>query len=150
MKFLPIDQDETRNIRFAENPACIDVLQVFPEFYKKVGFHLPWIGYFVANENDEIMGVGGYKGKPLDGKVEIAYGTFKNYEGKGIGTEICRQLVQLSLQTDPSIRITARTLPDNNASIGILRRNGFECNGTVYDEDDGDVLEWELKIRLTK
>jgi RimJ/RimL family protein N-acetyltransferase len=53
--------------------------------------------------------------------------------------------VELSLATDPAIRITARTLPDSYASIGILKKNGFVCLGMVYDEEDGDVLEWEFK-----
>ena len=95
------------------------------------------------------MGAAGYKGKPKDGKVEIAYGTFKKYEGQGIGTEICRQLVLRSLQTDPAVRITARTLQDGYASMTILKKNGFECLGIVYDDEDGDVLEWELKKHST-
>ncbi|MGZ5135172.1 MAG: GNAT family N-acetyltransferase, partial [Flavitalea sp.] len=81
---------------------------------------------------------------------EIAYGTFKKYEGQGFGTEICRQLVSLSLQTDPSIRITARTFLESNASTTILIRNGFECIGIVYDEEDGDVWEWEFQKGLYK
>ena len=50
----------------------------------------------------------------------------------------------LSRQTDSSIRITARTLMENNASTQILRKNGFEFKGIVFDEEDGDVWEWEL------
>ncbi len=145
MKLLPIEVDETQNHWFAQNPECLEILLVYPGFYQRVGFNKPWIGYFAINDDNQIVGCGGYKGKPKDGKVEIAYGTFKDFQAQGIGTEICRQLVKLSLETDPSIRITARTLPDNLASIGILKKNGFECNGLVYDEEDGDVLEWELK-----
>jgi hypothetical protein len=29
--------------------------------------------------------------------------------------------------------------------MGILKKNGFECLGIVYDDEDGDVLEWEFK-----
>ncbi|MBD0349955.1 MAG: GNAT family N-acetyltransferase [Flavisolibacter sp.] len=149
MLLLPIDIDETKNARFSNNPECLEVLKVYPDYYKKVGYNKPWIGYFATLDGDEIVGCGGYKGKPKDGKIEIAYGTFKKYEGKGIGTEICRQLVLLSLQTDPSIRITARTFLENNASAQILKRNGFECRGIVYDEEDGDVWEWEFKKQST-
>jgi carbonic anhydrase len=56
-------------------------------------------------------------------------------------------LVLLSLQTDPSIRVTARTILETNPSAKILKRNGFECNGIVYDEEDGDVWEWEFKSK---
>ena len=145
MLLLPIDTDQTKNVRFKENPECVPILNVYPDFYQRVGYNKPWIGYFVTIDRDEIVGAGGYKGKPRQGKVEIAYGTFKRYEGQGIGTEICRQLVLLSQNTDPAIRITARTLQDGYASIKILKKNGFECSGIVHDEEDGEVLEWELK-----
>jgi RimJ/RimL family protein N-acetyltransferase len=145
MQLLPIDIDETKNARFANNQECLNILDVYPGFYQKAGYNKPWIGYFLINDEEEIVGAGGYKGAPKNGKVEIAYGTFKNYEGRGIGTEICRQLVLISLQTDPSIKITARTLQDGFASGSILEKNGFECLGIVNDEDDGEVLEWEFK-----
>jgi RimJ/RimL family protein N-acetyltransferase len=145
MKLLPIELDETQNGRFTATPDCLEILTIFTEHYKKVGFTPPWIAYFVSDDKDEIIGGGGYKGKPKDNKVEVSYGTFKHYEGRGIGTEICRQLVLLACQTDPSVTITARTLPGNHASMGILKRNGFECVGTVQDQEDGEVLEWEFK-----
>lgn len=145
MKLLPIDIDETQNLHFSKNPECLEVLTAYPDYYKKVGYTPPWIGYFLMNDKNEIVGCGGYKGKPKDRTVEIAYGTFKKFEGQGVGTQICRELVLLSLLTDPAIKIRARTLPENHASIEILKRNGFECLGLVYDEDDGDVLEWEFK-----
>jgi RimJ/RimL family protein N-acetyltransferase len=142
MKLLPIDIDETQNSRFRENTECLVVLNVFTDFYKRVGFSKPWIAYFVPDDTDAIIGGGGYKGKPKDGKIEISYGTFKKYEGQGVGTEICRQLIALALQTDPSLTITARTLPENEASIRILKRNGFVCHGLVFDDEDGEVFEW--------
>ena len=145
MQFIPIDVDETNNSRFRDNHECLEVLNVYPAFYQKVGYHLPWIGYFVSSDGNEIIGVGGFKGKPKENKVEIAYGTFKKYEGQQIGTAICRQLVTLALQTEPSLRVTARTLQDGHASKRILEKNGFVCLGIVFDEDDGDVLEWEFK-----
>jgi RimJ/RimL family protein N-acetyltransferase len=145
MELLPIDIDETKNARFRENPETIPILDVYPGFYRQVGYNKPWIGYFATIDGQELVGVGGFKGKPKEGKVEIAYGTFEKYQGQGIGTEICRQLVLLSLQADPAIKITARTLQNGYASMKILKKNGFECLGVVYDEDDGDVLEWEFK-----
>jgi len=146
MVLLPIDIDETNNTRFLGHPECVSVLSVYPDYYKKVGFNKPWIGYFASIDGEEIVGAAGYKGRPKDGKVEIAYGTFKKYEGQGIGTEICRELVQLARETDPGVRITARTLEDGSASIAILKKNGFQRVGIVHDEDDGDVVEWEIPM----
>lgn len=145
--FLPIEADENQADRFTDQPECLDILKVYPDYYKKVGFNKPWIGYFVSLDGVEIIGAAGYKGQPKNGKVEIAYGTFKKYEGQGIGTEICRQLVLLSLETDPVTRVTARTLQDGLASIRILKKNGFDCLGIVCDEDDGEVFEWEFQSK---
>jgi [ribosomal protein S5]-alanine N-acetyltransferase len=142
MKFLPIEINDQDNEKFKNNPECKIILDVFQEHYKKVGFMKPWIAYFVSDDTDEIVGGGGFKGQPKNGNVEIAYGTFKNFEGKGVGTEICKQLVNLAIQTDPAIKITARTLPENGPSIRILEINGFKCVGKVIDEEDGEVLEW--------
>lgn len=85
----------------------MDVLKTFSAFYKKVGFEKPWIAYFGCDQDDTIVGGGAYKGNPKDGVVEISYGTFKKYEGQGIGSQICKLLVDLSLRTDPKAQITA-------------------------------------------
>jgi RimJ/RimL family protein N-acetyltransferase len=144
MLLLPIDIDEMKNTVSLENPECIPILDVYPGYYKRVGYNRLWIGYFATIDGQDIVGVAGYKGKPQDGKVEIAYGTFKTYEGQGIGTEICRQLVLLAFKTDPAVRITARTFQDGSASMAILMKDGFECLGIVQDEEDNEVLEWAL------
>ncbi len=65
------------------NPHCMEILKVYPEYYEKVGYNQPWIGYFVTEDGIEIIGACGYKGKPKDGKIEIAYGTFKKYKVRG-------------------------------------------------------------------
>ena len=144
MQLVPIDPDNTKNDRFRDNPNCKDVLEMYQGYYPLIGYNPPWIGYFAMSDAGEVVGLGGYKGGPKNGRVEIAYSTFNQYEGQGMGTEICRQLVLLSWQTDPSIQVTARTLPDGEASKRILTHNGFVCNGIVHDDDDGEVLEWAL------
>ena len=141
---MPIDIDEEKNVRFLQNSECADIVNIYPAYYKKIGYNKPWIGY-VISDDDELIGVGGYKGKPVNGKVEIAYGVFQNHQGKGVATAICKELVRISLQTDPSVRITACTLQEGFASQAVLRKNGFMCLGTVHDDEDGEVLEWEYK-----
>ena len=58
--------------KYLVNEFCIEVFDAFKKFYPKIGFNPPWIGYFFL-QSDEIAGVGGYKGPPKKGKVEIAY-----------------------------------------------------------------------------
>ena len=144
MKLIPISLDSKLNAAFEAHPDCKQHLQISIDYYTRIGFVPPWIGYY-AKLNNEFVGAAGFKGPPKNNKVEIAYGTFPLCEGKGIGTEICRQLVLLAIATDPEIIITARTLPEENASAGILKKNGFILLGTVWDDEDGNVWEWGYK-----
>ena len=92
-----------------------------------------------------IVGSAAYKGKPVNSKIEIAYGTMPQHRQRGIGTAICKALVDLALQSDPCVIITARTLPGNNYSTRILQKNHFRLSGTVIDPEDGEVWEWEYE-----
>jgi len=144
MELIQIPETLEENDEFISNPSCWDTIYMTIDFYKKAGFALPWIGYY-AKQNNCYVGAAGFKGKPINGAVEIAYATFEKYRKQGIGTEICRQLVELSLRKDPAIRITARTLPEESFSTKILKKNAFEFTGLVNDPEDGEVWEWEFK-----
>lgn len=148
MELIPIKQELDQNKEFTDNPLCRESIYMTIDFYKKVGFSPPWIGYY-CKLNEDLVGSAAFKGQPVNGTVEIAYGTFEQYRKQGIGTLICKQLVDLSLKTDPSVRITARTLPEKNFSTKVLRKNGFEFIGTVHDPEDGEVWEWEYKKQKT-
>jgi RimJ/RimL family protein N-acetyltransferase len=142
MELVPIKKDLEENEEFSQNPLCHESLQMSVDFYKRVGFRPPWICYYVQ-QGDELVGSAAFKGQPINGTVEIAYGTFGRFQRQGIGTGICKTLVDLALKTDSSIRITARTLPESNFSAKILQKNNFVCLGTVNDPEDGEVWEWE-------
>jgi [ribosomal protein S5]-alanine N-acetyltransferase len=141
MELIPIKQKLEDNKEFVNNPLCEETLYAIIEFYKKIGFAEPWICYY-AKVGHNLVGSAGFKGKPKDGKIEIAYGTFEKYQQQGVGAEMCRLLVELSLKTDPSVQITARTLPEKNYSTKILTKNFFEFAGVVNDPEDGEVWEW--------
>lgn len=132
------------NTAFAANPLCLESLPMTIEFFNRVGYVPPWIGYF-AELDKQLVGVSAFKGPPVNGTVEIAYGTFEPYRQQGIGAGICKLLVDLALKTDPSLRITARTLPEENYSTRILRKNGFKMIGPVIDPEDGEVWEWAFE-----
>ena len=144
MELLPIHPTIEENEMFAERPDCQESLLMTIDYYKKIGFNPPWIGYY-AQKDGELVGCAAYKGQPIGAKVEIAYGTFERFRKQGFGTEIARKLVELSLATDPSVEVTARTLPENNFSTKILQKNGFKCQGMVNDEEDGEVWEWKYE-----
>jgi [ribosomal protein S5]-alanine N-acetyltransferase len=144
MKLLPIKKELEENKEFTSDPLWQESLSMTIEFFKKIGYAPPWIGYFVEQDG-QLVGNAAFKGRPVNGQVEIAYGTMEQYRNQGIGRQICKELVELSLKTDASVRITARTLPENNFSTRILKKNNFAFTGMVDDPEDGEVWEWEYK-----
>lgn len=143
MTLVPILVDEDKTKEIYANPDCQEIFKSYPDYYFKTGYHPPWIGYFVIREG-KVVGVGGFTGKPKDDKVEIAYGTFKDYEGQGIASFCCKELIAIAKANGSKILITAKTSPEENASTKILKRNGFKFSGTVQDEGIGDAWEWIL------
>jgi RimJ/RimL family protein N-acetyltransferase len=144
LELIPIRKTLDENKEFAIHPDCQDGLSMTIDYYEKIGFVIPWIGYY-ASIDDVLVGSAGFKGKPVNGRVEIAYGTFPRFRKRGVGTAICKRMVQLSLITDPGIRICARTFTEDNYSSKILKRNDFKLLGTVIDDEDGEVWEWEFR-----
>ena len=143
LKPIELNIDKSEEIYASEN--CQLLLNVYNDYYQIIGYNFPWVGYFVYREG-EIVGSCGFKGQPKDGKVEIAYWTFKEYERQGIATFSCKELILISQQFDSSIIITATTAPENNASTKILQNNDFEFTKIVQDHEIGDAWLWILKV----
>lgn len=141
IELIPIQRLFVENDLFSQDPALAEILKMTVDYYKSIGYEAPWIGYF-ARLNDEWVGNAGFKGKPVDGKIEIAYGTFDAFQRQGIGTKICKAMVEIAQSHDPAVIITARTLTDNFASHRILEKNYFQLQGTIIDPEDGEVWEW--------
>lgn len=144
LQFLPLLPTPEENQALIADPDYREIAEMTIDYYKTVGFTPPWICYCVLLDGKKV-GSAGYKGKPVDNKIEIAYSTQLQYQQQGIGTIICRKLVQLALNADPNIIITARTLPGYNYSTRILEKNNFQLLGTVLDKEDGNVWEWQYK-----
>jgi len=139
VKLIPIEKD--MDISHITDEPMKTNLELTLEYYEKIGFVKPWISYLVKVD-DEYVGTCAFKGKPVDNKVEIAYQTFPAYGGQGIATKVCKMLVEIAQNEDKNIIITARTLPEKNASTSVLIKNKFNFAGTIMDPDDGEVFEW--------
>ena len=98
----------------------------------------------MAQEDGQLVGMCGFKSPPQNGRVEIAYGTTPGNEGRGIATQMARQLVQMARETEEGITVVAQTLPEEGASTAVLRKLGFVLDGTVDHPEDGEVWEWCL------
>lgn len=141
MELIPIHHLLADNLQKPHDHEYQQVLVASVNYYTVIGFHPPWICYLVS-DNNQLVGSAGFKGRPVNKRVEIAYGTFERFRNKGYGAKTCRLLVDTALKTDSTIIVTARTLPEENHSTKILRSNSFSLIGTVEDPDDGTVWEW--------
>lgn len=146
MKLRPISLNEDKTNEAYASADCQQLLQMYDAFYPKTGFNIPWVGYFVIRQ-DNIVGSCCFAGQPQDGKVEVAYWTFKEFEGQGIASFACNELVSIAYQTDPDLTIIAKTAPGHNASTKILENNNFVFTGIVQDEEIGDAWLWTHKNR---
>ena len=142
LKIIPLHKGEAIDISVSEE--CQQVITMYEAFYPKIGFNVPWVGYFIVREN-QIVGSCGFVGSPKNGKVEIAYWTFREFEGQGIASFACEELVSLAYRTDPNLTVTAKTAPVHNASSKILQKNGFVFTEIVQDEEIGDAWLWTHK-----
>jgi ribosomal-protein-alanine N-acetyltransferase len=104
------------------------------------------LGYLVfEGESQQMVGTCSFKGRPLEGVVEIAYYTLPGYEGRGIATEMAKFLLDRAAGMPEVDTVVAHTLPEPNASTRVLEKIGmsFAGDGT---EDGEPVWRWEKPI----
>lgn len=124
-----------------EHEDCKKLLDIYLGYYEEVGYNPPWIAYLVICD-DKAVGTCSFVSKPIDGRVEIAYWTFKDNEGLGIASYGCASLVSIAKSYDANVIITAKTAPMMGASTKILQKNGFVQTRIVQDHEIGDAWEW--------
>ncbi len=146
---IPIDREGTARGYSGTLPEmAIEVSRATAELYARDGFDEPWIGYF-AFADDTLVGTCAYKAKPHNGRVEIAYFTFPEFEGRGYASAMAARLVAIARQHSSSLTVAAQTLPVRNASHRVLEKLGFQHVDTIDHPDDGVVWEWQLKDEIS-
>jgi ribosomal-protein-alanine N-acetyltransferase len=144
IELTPVDVDgKPRDFDHPLSATAREVLLATGALYDAVGFEEPWIGYLVV-AGSQAVGTCGFKSPPLDGRVEIAYFTFPEYENRGLATQMAGQLIALAQGAAADVNIVAQTLPERNASTRVLEKSGFRRVGTVDHPEDGEVWEWQL------
>jgi RimJ/RimL family protein N-acetyltransferase len=97
---------------------------------------------------DVVIGMCGFAGPPdSDGAAEIAYSIAPSYQGKGYATEAAIALVEFASANENVRTARAYTLPENNASTGVLEKCGFKKVGEIIDSENNSVWRWEKHAR---
>jgi RimJ/RimL family protein N-acetyltransferase len=141
LQYQPLTPFMDKSDPRCQHRDCQNLLDVYEEYYRKNGFHPPWHAYLFFDQQVAV-GVCGFTGPPIQGRVELAYYIFKEYEGRGVGTRVCAIMVEVFNQLDTADILYARTAPEQNASTKILIRNDFRFSSMVQDHEIGDAWEW--------
>lgn len=144
MELRILQQHEDKTADLFEPAECQALLQMYEDYYPKIGFNLPWVAYLVVREK-QVVGTCSFTGQPNNGKVEIAYWTFAAFEGQKVASFACKELIKISQHANPAVTVTAKTAPEHNASTKILENNNFVFTEIVQDEEIGDAWLWVLK-----
>ena len=81
----------------------------------------PWIhGFCLVNDDGVQVGLGSFKGPPVDGCVEIAYAVAPKYQGSGYATAAARALAAHAFESGEVRTVRGHTLPDGAASQRVL------------------------------
>lgn len=145
LKLVPRTAREAQAMIEAMSPA--DRAQVSPVWLARI--YSPkvdhWtLGYTLVRVVDETpVGQCGFKGRPVEGVVEIAYGVAPEFEGRGYATEAAFSLTRLAFESGEVQTVIARTYDRANASSRVLQKAGFRLVGEVTDPEDGTVWQWE-------
>ena len=144
ISLIPVDQNGVPRGYDGYMPEMAnEALRATTELYRAVGFEEPWVGYLALVDNVP-AGACGFKGRPCDRRVEIAYFTFPEFEGRGLASAMAAELIAIARQHAPALVVAAQTLPQRNASHRILEKLGFRHVDTIEHPEDGMVWEWHL------
>jgi RimJ/RimL family protein N-acetyltransferase len=147
MPLIPRTRDEVRatlellppDVRVQISPHWLTLLE-------KSAPRDPWVhGFHVVNDAGHTVGLGSFKGPPVDGTVEIAYAIEPDQQGKGHATGAARALVAFAFASGEVRVVRAHTLPGGVASQRVLLKSGFQKTGEVVDPEDGPVWRFEIK-----
>jgi len=103
----------------------------------------------IDKDTDAILGSIGasIKGRGL---AEVGYWLSEDCQGKGVMTQALDLIIEFAFEDTSIIRIDLYTLPDNEKSMMVAKRNGFAFEGVRYNHQidmDGSIID---AVRFTK
>jgi ribosomal-protein-alanine N-acetyltransferase len=109
----------------------------------------PWLlrAIVLRQPHRAMVGHVGFHWKPDEhGAVEIGYAAFPKYRRQGYAIEAIRGMSGWAKREHGIGRIVASVAPENEPSLRLLERLGFQQTGTHWDDEDGEELVFELGL----
>ncbi|MFN8789897.1 MAG: GNAT family N-acetyltransferase [Bdellovibrionales bacterium] len=143
MKLIRIPRTGPIEQNLEASDVVVEVVESTRNLYERSGYLEPWIGY-LAFEGAHYVGTCAFKSRPHKGRVEIAYFTFPEFQGRGYGTQMAKALVEIAHGENPKIVVIAQTTPEESPSNSVLKKIGFKFVEVVDHPEDGEIWEWHL------
>jgi [ribosomal protein S5]-alanine N-acetyltransferase len=86
------------------------------------------------NGKSQAIGIGGFRGKPSQGAIEVGYSIVPAYQRLGFASEAVAGLIDWAFSHSDVQLVAAETLPALLASIRVLEKNGFHLLGEGSEE----------------
>ena len=91
-----------------------------------------------------LIGLSGFKSRPVNGSVELGYSTLPLYQRQGFATEAVKAMTDWAFSQGVNC-VFAETLPELTASQSVLRKAGFQFTG---EGSEPGVIRVERKQNL--
>lgn len=118
-----------------------DVIPHLPDMARS-GTSPAWGTHLVFDDDGALVGIGGWKGEPVDGVAELGYAVSPARQGRGVATAVVRELLRRARAAGLRMAV-AHTLAEMSASTSVLQRCGFDKVEELVDADEGSVWRWE-------
>ena len=104
-----------------------------------------FVRWMVEKETREIVGSASFHGPPDEaGMMEIGLGVHPNFQQRGYATEALTAMWSWVVN-QPDVELLRYTVdPNNEASVAVIKKFGFECVGQQIDPEDGPEDIYEL------
>lgn len=100
---------------------------------------------FVERSVNLVAGMGGFKGPPLNGEVELGYSIAPAHRGRGLATESAGAMAEAALKVPGVEVVVAHTRAQPGPSPRVLEKCGFVRAGEGLDPEEGVVWRWEKR-----
>ncbi len=102
--------------------------------------------YWIQRHPRVLIGLSGFKSRPVNGTVELGYGCLEKFQRRGFATEVVAAMVDWAFANGAEV-VVAETLPELMGSQGVLFKTGFSFVG---EGSEPGVIRFELRNPLRK
>ncbi len=100
-----------------------------------------------ADAPRQVIGYLNFHAAPNEsGQVEIGYTLMPEARGQGYAIEAVRAMFDWATRVHGIRRFRASVAPDNERSLNLIGKLGFQRTGEQWDPDDGLELVYELEV----